>query len=73
MRHRITLLFLAAAALAASTAAAASYELLNVSYDPTRELYRAINAAFSRSTRRRPATTSPSGSRTAAPARRPAP
>src|SRR5215468_6924205 len=47
MRHRTTLLFLAAAALAASTAAAASYELLNVSYDPTRELYRAINSAFS--------------------------
>jgi sulfate/thiosulfate-binding protein len=47
MRHRTTLLFLAAAALAASTAAAASYELLNVSYDPTRELYRAINTAFS--------------------------
>jgi len=47
MRHRTTLLFLATAALAASTAAAASYELLNVSYDPTRELYRAINTAFS--------------------------
>jgi sulfate transport system substrate-binding protein len=47
MRHRTTLLFLAAAALAASTAAAASYELLNVSYDPTRELYKAIDAAFS--------------------------
>ena len=47
MRHRTTLLFLAAAAFAASTAAAASYELLNVSYDPTRELYRAINTAFS--------------------------
>ena len=47
MRHRTTLLFMAAAALAASTAGAASYELLNVSYDPTRELYRAINTAFS--------------------------
>jgi sulfate/thiosulfate transport system substrate-binding protein len=47
MRHRTTLLFLAAGAFAASTAAAASYELLNVSYDPTRELYRAINTAFS--------------------------
>ena len=47
MRHRTTLLFLAAAAFAASTASAASYELLNVSYDPTRELYRAINTAFS--------------------------
>ena len=47
MRHRTTFFFLAAAALAASSAVAASYELLNVSYDPTRELYRAINTAFS--------------------------
>src|SRR5262249_3404964 len=51
MRHRNTFLALAAglaaAALAAPPARAASYELLNVSYDPTRELYRAINAAFS--------------------------
>ena len=47
MRYRTTFLFLTVAALAASTAAAASYELLNVSYDPTRELYRAINTAFS--------------------------
>jgi sulfate/thiosulfate-binding protein len=46
MRHRTALLFLAAMALAGSTAGAASYELLNVSYDPTRELYKAINAAF---------------------------
>ncbi|MDR0587802.1 MAG: sulfate ABC transporter substrate-binding protein [Burkholderiales bacterium] len=30
----------------ATTAFAASYELLNVSYDPTRELYRAYNEAF---------------------------
>jgi sulfate/thiosulfate-binding protein len=47
MRHRTTFMFLIAAALAASTAGAASYELLNVSYDPTRELYRALNTAFS--------------------------
>jgi sulfate transport system substrate-binding protein len=47
MRHRTTFFFLAAAAFAASSAGAASYELLNVSYDPTRELYRAINTAFS--------------------------
>jgi sulfate/thiosulfate-binding protein len=47
MRHRTTFMFLLAAALAASTAGAASYELLNVSYDPTRELYRALNTAFS--------------------------
>ncbi|NKF21686.1 sulfate ABC transporter substrate-binding protein [Solimonas marina] len=37
----------AALALALPTAAfAAHYDLLNVSYDPTRELYRAINARF---------------------------
>jgi ABC-type sulfate transport system substrate-binding protein len=29
-------------------APAASFELLNVSYDPTRELYREINAAFAK-------------------------
>src|SRR5664280_896112 len=34
------------AAIAASTAANADVTLLNVSYDPTRELYKAINAAF---------------------------
>ena len=41
---------LAAAALALTTvaAAAAPVELLNVSYDPTRELYRDIDAAFAR-------------------------
>jgi sulfate/thiosulfate-binding protein len=44
MRPRPTALALAAIAFAVSTSAAV--ELLNVSYDPTRELYRAINAAF---------------------------
>jgi sulfate/thiosulfate-binding protein len=34
------------ATIAASTAAYADTTLLNVSYDPTRELYKAINAAF---------------------------
>ena len=34
------------AATAATTAAHADVTLLNVSYDPTRELYKAINAAF---------------------------
>jgi sulfate transport system substrate-binding protein len=37
---------LVAALLLAGHARAASLELLNVSYDPTRELYRAVNAAF---------------------------
>ncbi|MBA5686505.1 sulfate ABC transporter substrate-binding protein [Rugamonas apoptosis] len=47
--------FLAAAVLAASaflpaaTAMAADVSLLNVSYDPTRELYQDINAAFAKS------------------------
>src|SRR5262245_24955049 len=44
MRPRTIPLVLAAVTFAASTAAAV--ELLNVSYDPTRELYKAINAAF---------------------------
>jgi len=37
---------LAGAAMLATTAAHADATLLNVSYDPTRELYKAINAAF---------------------------
>src|SRR5438046_7474375 len=45
MLRRITLALLAAA-LAAGPARAAKLELLNVSYDPTRELWRDINAAF---------------------------
>src|SRR5215467_5394879 len=39
-------LVLLAAVLAAGPARAATLELLNVSYDPTRELWRDINAAF---------------------------
>ena len=38
--------FAVVATMAASTAAYADVTLLNVSYDPTRELYKAINAAF---------------------------
>src|ERR1041385_7693627 len=50
LRSRATL-FVAAIALAAGlvlgqAAEAKTIELLNVSYDPTRELYRAINTAF---------------------------
>jgi sulfate transport system substrate-binding protein len=44
MRTRTLHLALAVLAFAAATAPAV--ELLNVSYDPTRELYKAINAAF---------------------------
>lgn len=36
------------AAIAGGNASAKDYELLNVSYDPTRELYREFNAAFLR-------------------------
>jgi sulfate transport system substrate-binding protein len=39
-------LALVAAALVVTPARAASLELLNVSYDPTRELYRSVNEAF---------------------------
>src|SRR5437762_387585 len=46
MLKRITLVLLTAAALAAAPVRAATLELLNVSYDPTRELWRDINAAF---------------------------
>src|SRR6266850_2611094 len=46
MLKRITLVLLTAAALAAAPVRAVTLELLNVSYDPTRELWRDINAAF---------------------------
>ena len=51
--HRFTVPLLAAAALAAlaSTAALPAFAqttLLNVSCDPTRELYQDVNAAFAR-------------------------
>ncbi|MGH8446224.1 MAG: sulfate ABC transporter substrate-binding protein [Solimonas sp.] len=45
MLKRILTAALVAAALPAASFAA-SYDLLNVSYDPTRELYKAVNAAF---------------------------
>ncbi|MGQ0621643.1 MAG: sulfate ABC transporter substrate-binding protein [Panacagrimonas sp.] len=43
---RTLLVSLAAALLLPLTAHAASIDLLNVSYDPTRELYKDVNAAF---------------------------
>ena len=46
MKHSLTRLFLAASLLAAAGAGAAAQTLLNASYDPTRELYTAFNAAF---------------------------
>ena len=44
--------------------------LLNVSYDPTRELYQDFNAAFAKYWKEKTGATSRSGSRTAAPASR---
>src|SRR6185369_17804487 len=46
MLKRLTLALLVSLTLGAASARAESLELLNVSYDPTRELYRAVNAAF---------------------------
>jgi len=50
MRHDLRLRWLRmnllAAVLSAATVHAATLELLNVSYDPTRELWRAVNEAF---------------------------
>jgi sulfate/thiosulfate-binding protein len=43
---RILSLLAAAGIFAATTAQAADFQLLNVSYDPTRELYQQINKAF---------------------------
>ena len=65
----------AAPALAtAGSAAAAEISLLNVSYDPTRELYKDFDEAFAAYWQaERPATPSPSSNRMAAPASRRAP
>src|SRR4029079_10803633 len=46
MLKRLTLALLVSLSLGTATVRAESLELLNVSYDPTRELYRAINTAF---------------------------
>ena len=46
MRKQWILALLTAVATAAAPAPAAALELLNVSYDPTRELYREVNNAF---------------------------
>lgn len=49
MKLRLSALFLAAAALVSVVSASADEaKLLNVSYDPTRELYKDINAAFAK-------------------------
>ncbi len=49
-------------ALAAGSAAARDVTLLNVSYDPTRELYQEVNAAFAQAWRAlAPTTPSPTG------------
>ncbi len=46
MKKFLTVLLVAAGMLATAAAAAKDVTLLNVSYDPTRELYRQINSAF---------------------------
>lgn len=46
--YKLILLAASAAALIGGNLAAKDYELFNVSYDPTRELYREFNAAFAR-------------------------
>jgi sulfate transport system substrate-binding protein len=46
MKRFATSLFVAASMVFAASAQAAGVTLLNVSYDPTRELYKDINAAF---------------------------
>lgn len=51
-------------------AARAETTLLNVSYDPTRELYQEFNPVFGKHWRRRPARRSGFNSRTAGPASR---
>ncbi len=48
MRNRFLLPALALSLLAAGAAQAAGVKLLNVSYDPTRELYQDVNSAFAR-------------------------
>lgn len=48
MKTTLRHLLVAAAVMTAGAAAAQSVELLNVSYDPTRELYREVNEAFAR-------------------------
>ena len=48
MRNRLLLPALALSLLATGTAQAAGVKLLNVSYDPTRELYQDVNGAFAK-------------------------
>ena len=64
---------LVAGLLWASSAFAAEYTLLNVSYDPTRELYADFNKAFAAAYARKPARASRSSSRMAVRVRRRAP
>ncbi|MFZ4536313.1 sulfate ABC transporter substrate-binding protein [Propionivibrio sp.] len=48
MKHKSLIAVLLASALFSGVAAAADISLLNVSYDPTRELYQDFNAAFAK-------------------------
>ena len=60
----------ASGSAAASAASLEPVELINVSYDPTRELYAQYNEVFPNTGWTRPASRSPSPSPTAAPANR---
>ena len=64
---------LAGLAVAGPAAHAAEVDLLNVSYDPTRELYEEYNKSFAAYWLKRPAIKSRSNNRTAARASRRAP
>ena len=74
-RFRSTLAAVAAIGftMVAASAVLADTTLLNVSYDPTRELYKAVNEAFAKDWQAKTGEESPSSSPTAAPASRPAP
>jgi len=48
MNHLVKPLVILTLALAAGGAIAKDMALLNVSYDPTRELYRDVNTAFAK-------------------------
>ena len=70
--HRFAAVVAIALGVAPITGLAKDVTLLNVSYDPTRELYQDFNAAFATHWKAKTGTRSRSSSRTAAPASRPA-
>ena len=69
MRLFTQIVLLAATTFAAAASFAKEVKLLNVSYDPTRELYREYNSAFAKYWQAKPVICSPLSNPTAAPAR----